>query len=284
MRLLAKLQDIDRRILYVLIALTIIVPLTLQPKQHPRTIFKEVQNAYNTMNTVPKDKVAVISGSWDASTFAENGPQVEVIMRHLFRNNTKFIVVSWNPVGAELMYKTGVKIAKEMGKKYGRDWVHLGYNPGPMYVVVSGMAKDFKVVFKQDRFGHKLSTLPVTKNIKDAKQIGVVVETDASGTVGAWIAYYNTPNNIPLVYCPTAVMAAEAYPYLDSGQLSGMLNGVIGSAQYETLLGMGNERTYSSAACWALSTAHIFIILLIIVGNIGYLAASRGSRGGRRNG
>ncbi|MCE5323099.1 hypothetical protein LLG46_07265 [bacterium] len=283
MNIFAKLQNIDRRILYLLVALVIIIPLVRKPARHPRTIFKEVQSAYDTIQAVPNDKLVILSSYFDAGTVAENGPQVEAMMRHLFRKGTKFATVTWDPVGAELVSKIGKQVSGQMHKQYGRDWVDLGYNPGPMYVIVSGMAKDFQKVIKQDKYGTKLADISATKDVKSAKQIGTVIEVTASGTVPVWIAYFNMPNNIPLVYCPTAVMAAEAYPYLDSGQLNGMLNGVIGSAQYETLLGMGNEATYSSAASWALSTAHIFIIVLLIIGNIGYFAANR-ARGGRRHG
>lgn len=284
MNIFAKLQNIDRRILYLLVALVIIIPLVRKPAKHPHTIFKEVQNAYDTVQAVPNDKLVIMSSYFDAGTVAENGPQVEAMMRHLFRKGTKFATITWDPVGAELVSKIGKKISKQMGKKYGYDWVDLGYNPGPVYVIISGMAKDFPKVIKQDKYGTQLSDIPATKNVKSAKQIGAVIETTASGTVPTWIAYFNMPNNIPLVYCPTAVMAAEAYPYLDSGQLNGMLNGVIGAAQYETLLGMGNKPTYASAASWALSTVHIFIIVLLVIGNIGYFAANRARRGGRRNG
>jgi hypothetical protein len=90
-----------------------------------------------------------------------------------------------------------------------------------------------------------------------------------------WIAYLTTPKHIPLIYCPTAVMSASAYPALDAGQLQGMLNGVMGAAQYETLIGRSHVETDASATSWALSCAHIYIILLIVLGNLGYVAAKR---------
>ncbi len=287
MGIFAKLQTIDRRILYVLIALVIAVPLLKRPARHPHIIFSEVRNAYKAMDTVPKGKIAILSVVWGPGTRAENEPQTEALMRHLFRNGTKFVVLSWDPLGTEISYDDGVRIAREMGKRYGTDWVHLGYNPGPMYTVISGMAKDFHTVFKKDKLGRPLSAIPVTRDVKNYTDIGAVAEITPSGTVNSWIAYFSMPYHKPLVFCPTAVMAAEAYPFLDSGQISGMLNGVIGAAQYETLLGMGNQKTYAAAASWALSSAHIFIIFLILLGNLGYAMAKRRGvrdRGGIGNG
>lgn len=281
MSIFAKLHSIDRRILYLLTAVVIAAPLIMRPSRHPHVIFAEVRNAYNTIQNVPDDKIVIVSTVWGAGTQAENRPQTEAIMRQLFRNNTKFAVISWDPVGAELTYSLGLELQKELGKKYGRDWVHLGYNPGPIYAVLRGMATNFQGTLKVDRRKTPLGELAVTGAVKSHKDIGAVVEITPSGTIATWIAYFNTPYGIPLVFCPTAVMAAEAYPFLDSGQIDGMLNGVIGAAQYETLLGLQNKPTYAAAASWALSSAHIYILLLIVLGNLGYALTRRsGRRGG----
>jgi len=282
----AKLQNIDRRILYLLIALVIAVPLLQRPRRHPHIIFSEVRNAYATIQKVPRDKVVILSAVWGPGTRAENEPQTEALMRQLFRNNTKFVLISWDQLGSAVTYDDGLRLQKEMGKRYGVDWVHLGYNPGPMYTVISGMGKDFRSVFKRDRFGTPLGDIPVTRNLRDHRDIGAVAEITPSGTVAYWIAYFNMPYHVPLVFCPTAVMAAEAYPFLDSGQINGMLNGVMGAAQYETLLGMGNEQTYAAAASWALSAAHICVLALILLGNLGYALSRRAARseGGSRVG
>lgn len=286
MSIFARLQHIDRRILYLLIAAVIATPLLLKPKRHPHVIFREVRNAHKVIDNVPPEKILLMSTVYGAGTVAENGPQTEALMRHAFDKGVKFAVVSWDPVGAKLSYDTGVQLEKEYGKSYGVDWVHLGFRPGPIYAVISGMAESFPKVIDHDRFNTKVGDIPMLRNVKSHRQIGAVAEITPSGTVSTWIAYFTMPYHIPLVFCPTAVMAAEAYPFLDSGQINGMLNGVIGAAQYETLLGMDNVRTYAAAASWALSAAHIFIILLIVAGNLGYLAAKRSGslRGGTRVG
>ena len=285
-KILIKLQQIDRRIIYILLAAVIAVPLIIRPGKHPQIIFPEVQKSYNILNNIPKDKIVLISTIWGPETMSENGPQTEAIMRHLFKSGTGFVLISWNQAGSEITYQMGKKLEKEMGKKYGKDWVHLGYKVPYLDVVLRGMSGDFQKVMGHDKFGTKLSEIPLTKNVKTHAQIGAVVEVTPVASLEAWIAYYCGPNKIPLIYCPAAVMAAEAYPYLDSGQVSGMVNGVVGAAQYEKLLGMDNVRTDAAATCWALSAAHILIIILIILGNIGYLATKRsGSKyGGKKLG
>ena len=93
----------------------------------------------------------------------------------------------------------------------------------------------------------------------------------------------------------TAVMAADNYPYLQSGQLIGMLSGLKGAAEYEKLVDVfaKNNKPFSKEIIkntWvditdksipyqfkkarigmnAQSVAHIMIIVFIILGNIGY--------------
>lgn len=276
-----KLQNIDRRVLYLLIAVVIGVPLVLRPSQHPHMIFDEVRNAYKTINDVPDDKIVLVSIVWGPGTIAENGPQTEVLMRHMFQHNIKFAVVSWDPTGTKITYDMGKQLEKEYHKQYGKDWVHLGYKLFYPQAVVRGMAINFPSIVKNDIDHTPTKKLPVIAKVRGSQDIGAVVEITPSGTVESWISYFTGPYDVPLVYCPTAVMAAEAYPFLDSGQVDGMLNGVIGAVQYETLIGRGNLKTDAAATSWALSTAHIFIILLIIVGNLAFLASKRSSRRGR---
>lgn len=275
MNLLIKLQNIDRRILYVLVAIALSVPVIMRPSKHPDFVFPEVQRAYDTIDSVKPGQIVLLSTSWGAGTKAENEPQMQALMRHMFAKHIKFAVMSWDPAGSEITFQSGEQVQKDMHATYGKDWVHLGYKTGAANAIISGLAENFPRVMKQDRKGTPLSQLPAVSYVKNYKQIGVVVDITSVGMMGYWISYLTTPKHIPLIYCPTAVMSASAYPQLDSGQLKGMLNGVMGAVQYETLIGRGNVATDASATSWALSAAHIYIIVLIILGNLGYLAAKR---------
>lgn len=284
MNLLIKLQNIDRRVLYILVAVVLSVPVIIRPSKHPETIFPEVQRSYDVIDKIPPDQIVLLSTFWGAGTKAENEPQMEALMRHMFAKHIKFAIMSWDPAGTEITYQSAERIQKAMHAKYGEDWVHLGYKTGATNAIISGLAENFQSFMKQDRFGTPLSKLPAVSGVKNYKQIGAVVDITAVGSIGYWIAYLTTPKHIPLIYCPTAVMSASAYPYLDSGQMKGMLNGVMGAVQYETLIGRSGIASDASATSWALSAAHIYIILLILLGNLGYLAAKRAGTGGSRLG
>lgn len=279
MNWLIRLQNIDRRILYVIVVVVLSIPLVVRPSKHPDTIFPEVQSTYDTIDNVKPGKIVLLSTSFGAGTKAENEPQMQALMRHMFKKHIKFVILSWDPAGSEITYQSGLAVQKDMHAQYGRDWVHLGYRTGATNAIISGLSENFPQVMKQDKMGTPLSKLPAVSYVKNYKQIGAVVDITSVSLMGLWIAYLTTPKHIPLIYCPTAVMSAGAYPYLDSGQLSGMLNGVMGAVQYEKLIGRENVRTDASAISWALSAAHIYILLLIILGNLGYLVARRSGTG-----
>lgn len=269
-RFLRFMQNIDRRILYILVAAIISVPLIMKPNYHPSIVFDEVTNAYNVLERVPADKAVFISTIWSGSTSAENGEQTKIIVRHLFKNNTPFVIVSWDQAGNQLSYDMVEEVSKEMGKKYGKDWIHLGYRIPNLQTMLRGFGTDFYGTFKTDFHGTDLKKLPLGAKLKNAKDFGAVTEITPAATLESWIAYFCEPYHVPLVYCPTAVLAASAYPFLDTGQVAGMLNGVVGAAQYETLLGDNKKPTSAGAMSLSLSLAHIVILIFIVIGNLAY--------------
>jgi hypothetical protein len=70
-------------------------------------------------------------------------------------------------------------------------------------------------------------------------------------------------------------MAPGYYPFLDSGQMQGMLVGAKGAAELEILV---DRPAKASRIMNVQSWAHLLIILLIVIGNLGYIF-TRGRRG-----
>jgi len=287
MDLLIKLQKIDRRIIYALVVVVLMLPLIFHPAGHPTLVTPEVHDAFDVIDQVPKDKMVILSSAWGPSTEYENGPQTAALMHHMLLKGIRFGIVSWDPQGAQLTYNIGNNLQTELHKQYGVDWVHFGYKV-LIEAALRGIGTNLPKTMETDMNGTRLtdlSKLPVMKGIRDSRDIGAVVEISASGTLEGTMTYMTQPNNLPLLYCPTAVMSVEAYRYLDSRQLKGMLNSAVGAAQYETLIGLSSFTTPASVTTWALSTAHIFIIVLILLGNLGYFASKKAARrqGGEAN-
>jgi hypothetical protein len=127
------------------------------------------------------------------------------------------------------------------------------------------------------------------QGIKTPKDISLIVEVSASQAHTTWIQYFqgsgidyrSGKDGIPMLFCPTGVMAPEAFPLLASGQLSGMLGGVKGAAEYETILFNEHKiaKGFGTQAMASQSLSHFLILTMVILGNVGmYLERKR--RGG----
>jgi hypothetical protein len=271
MRFLTKFQNIDRRIMYILLAVVVAVPL-IWNLQLPIATTPDVRSFYDTVENIPEGKIAVLSIVWASGTIAENGPQTEAIVRHMFKKGVPFAILSWDQQGTTLAGNIAQRVAKEMGKEYGVDWVNWGYRPAYISQFVRALAKDVPKTVVTDINGTPITKIPMMRNVKNVKDIGMVVDITPSATVEVWIAFFGQPYRIPVGYAPTAVMVPEGYNYLDAKQIAGMLPGMVGAAEYETLINSPGKGLRGASA---LSTSHMLIIILIVLGNLGYLAARR---------
>lgn len=258
--------------MYLLLAVVIAIPLIWR-LDLPMIVSPAAQGVYDTVEKMPADKLAIIIIYWGSGTTAENRPQVEALMRHLMMRGKRVAVLAFDPQGSQFSYESGAAVAKELGKKYGTDWVHFGYRPPANLVpLLLSFPKDVIGAFQTDKDGKKLADLPVMRGVKTIKDIGLLADTTSVGELDMWIAYVYGPHRTPIVYGPTSVMAPEGYNPLDAGQIKGMLTGMKGAAEYEHLL---KSPGFASRAAGALSTSHVLIIVLIIVGNIGYISSRR---------
>lgn len=271
MRLLDGLQRIDRRVMYALLVAVIALPMFVRFKL-PTAITPEVRGVYDTIESIPAGKIALLSGDWGAGTLAESLPQTDALMRHLFRNNVKFAILPWAPQTTTLMQNTAERLAPQYGKKYGRDWVNWGWKAVPMVAFLKSMAKDVAGTVKEDYRGTPLAKLPAMDGVKTIDDIGFVCHITPVGNIMIWVAFVQAVYGTPIAYAPTAVMVAQGYDPLDAKQLVGMLPGLVGGAQYEVLLGEpGSGVRWSNS----LSLAELLMIVLIVLANIGYFAGRR---------
>ena len=89
-----------------------------------------------------------------------------------------------------------------------------------------------------------------------------------------WVQYACDPKGVPLSSGCTSIMVTDAIPYVESGQLQGILAGMPGAAEYEQLvyshLKEYNFTGEATGMMSAQSISHIVIVLFIIFGNITY--------------
>jgi hypothetical protein len=257
---------IDRRWIYLVLFVVTLAPLVFRWRL-PLYVGQDARNLYASIEQLPTNRLVVLSTVWEAGTLAESRPQTRALMRHPLRRRIPLAIVS-------IGYQTTVQLAQDAAEwavareghgTYGVDWINLGFKigSGPF---VQAMAQNIPGLLEVDWRGRPLSQFPIMRGVTSFRDVSMLIDVTGSDTVEEyWIPFVHKPYGVPIGYAPTAVMAPMAYPYLDAGQLVGMITGMRGAAEYEQLLG------YQDVGSWAMagqSFAHAFILVLIVVGNV----------------
>ncbi len=275
-----RLQTIDRRVIYAILIGVILIPLFLPGLSLPTYPSKQSQDFYNTVEQVAKQspqKIVIVDGQWSPSTRGENQWQAEAIVTHLMMRHVHFAILSFDTQNNTVMQTLVVApLAKKYGYVYGRDYINWGYRPAAVFVpTVKSLVVDIPGTIKKDYKGTPVTDFPVMKGIKSRADVGAVIEVTPTASGDVWLGLFEQNNTPPFLFAPTAVMAPTYYPYVDTGQIAGMLTGIKGAGDYEGLLG---THSFGTRAAGALSLVYGLIILLIIVGNVGYYAARGATR------
>jgi hypothetical protein len=273
------IQDIDRRIIYLVVFLVVSIPFFLSirapmevgpPAQH---LFDCVENiaAYN--KTAPKEKIVLIIPEWDPAVQAECKPQTRAMMEHCMKRGVKFATMSWfYPQGVELAEKVAEECEKKYKKKYGVDWVSWGYKPFSLATFLA-FIKDIYTLVEKDSKDTSIREVPLMKNVDSLRDVGLVFYVSGGSGIGYYINYALPEIGFSIGTGCTAILGPEMRPYLDSRQLVGMMEGMAGAAQYEKLLEFKEGR--GTRGMGSQSFAHLWIIFTIALGNVGYLVHRR---------
>ena len=269
------LQQIPRYGIYLLLAGVVIWQI-LFPRPLPIVPSRTTQGVYDAIAAVPDDKLVLISTDWDASTQAETGPQTEAIIHACLQNGKRFAIMNLAPpMGVKLANDIAQRVTAEYDADYGVDWCNWGYKYGYDNVLIA-MAKNIPKTIGDDFHGDPVAGLPMMQDVRDIKSIGLVIEvTGLAAVTEYWIGLIQGVYGTPFASAYTAVMAPGYYPFLDSGQMKGMLVGAKGAAEMEVLV---DRPAKASVIMNVQSWAHVLIIALIVLGNLGYLFARSRSR------
>jgi hypothetical protein len=113
------------------------------------------------------------------------------------------------------------------------------------------------------------------QRLHQLKDFSLVVSLSA-GTPGidTWIAYGSDKFKFKMGGGATAVQAPAMSPYLQAGQLVGLIGAMRGAAEYEYLLDR-KEPGEATKGMDAISLGHYLIVALIFMGNLAYVFAKR---------
>ncbi|OUX36897.1 MAG: hypothetical protein CBE33_04480 [Candidatus Pelagibacter sp. TMED273] len=285
-----KLGDLDRRIIFLLIGLAVLIPL-INPNliDLPLGEDRNTKIVYNSISDLNVNDRVLVSFAYGASTKPEVHPMAIGLLNHLFSKGIKVYIVSlWpeSPIMAEQAISS-IKNSNLFNIKEGIDYVMFDYKVGG-FVVIKGIADNFRDIYQQDKNGKSINDLPIMENIYNVTDFDFVFDFSAGVPGNAeWVQYACDPKNVPLSSGCTSIMVTDAIPYVESGQLKGILAGMPGAAEYEKMVydfmvyEQKNNSSYINskgdivkgkayARMSAQSVAHLLMVIFIIIGNIAY--------------
>ena len=294
------MDNIDRRVIYCLVAFSLGLPLVFRinlPPAEMETASQFYRAVENLNAEGSAGKIALIAADWGPNTQAENKPQTELAIEHLMRKRIPFAVITIYALASPFLDALPREVARRLEREnpgerwtYGVDWINIGYRPGSGVMIQSmAKAKNLKDYWKTDAYGRPLEEIPLMEQINSIKDISMVMEfTGLVGAFNHWIQFFQADGYRPeFVHGCTSITIPEAHIYLSSRQIVGLHEGIAGAAWYDTLLNenfskRGKEGGVSPALRinTGLAFAHLVIIAFIILGNLGlfreFLAKRRG--------
>jgi hypothetical protein len=254
----------DRRYLFVAVAFYVVFPVIVTIS-FPTSLSPESITLYEAVDALPDSSTVMLTFDYYASTLAETEPMSRAALHHLFKKDCRVVTMTTIPLGGPSISERVTRdLAQQYGKIYGRDFVNLGYKAN--YVaVLKGMGSSIEAIYPADNSGTPLSEIPMMADIKNYDDIDFIYVVADNGIVEYWISIVQSQYQARVGSGVTAVMAPKIYAYVSSGQMTGMLGGMKGAAEYETMVGHPGSATQGMGAQ---SMAHLFIIISVISGNV----------------
>ena len=288
---MTKITKLDRRWIFLLVAIAVIFP-QIFPFGQPMKTTPPVENVFKYIEGLPDDARVFICLDYDPASEAELYPMTKVVMRHCFERNIKVIATTFWATGRGLIDRVFSELEQEYNLNHGDDYVNYGFRVGGSLVIIQA-GEDFRAAFPKAKT-LRTEEMPVTKDIKRLTDIDYFIDLAAGATLdGWWVGYGVEWYGITLGGGCTAVSATQYYPYLNTGQINGLIGGLKGVAEYEKLVNakysdMPNPKRkpeadkemksfagLGAAGMGSQSIVHVLVVFLVVFNNIIYFLSKK---------
>ncbi|MEE8576023.1 MAG: hypothetical protein V3T31_02100 [candidate division Zixibacteria bacterium] len=284
MDIFQKLMKLDRRWVFLFLAAVCVGGYYMDYKL-PIRVTNEVQTIFDFIESRKPGEIIFVAMDYDPSNQAELHPMSYALVEHCWRKELKVIFTALSQNGPGMVDQAIRDISDSLaldrtfnGVEYkgreivnGVDYTFLGYKPYFAIIILS-MGQNFRISFPTDYYGTPLDSLPMMRGVLNYDQIAGLLDIAGGNITDSWISYGQGRYNFPMALCLTGVMTAQYYPYLNSGQIFGLMGGMLGAAQYEVL---SDNPGLAIDGMRVQLPAHLVIVLFIVLGNIGYFLERR---------
>jgi hypothetical protein len=267
-----RINNLDRRIIYLLAWIVVLTPL-MNPMGLPIPISDDARTWHSYVeNEINDGDVVLFAPMYGVSGMPELFPMSVATMKHIMQKDVTIVVVSfWNQGPLVFNQLLDQVDPADYGYVYGENWIRLGYIPGGETAMGSFGANIHTTVTADYVEGRALDTFSMMDDIQSGEDIDIIIsiETGTPGTA-EWMRQFNAPFGTAQITGCIGVSVSGMIPYVQSGQLQALMPGLATSGEYEILL---QDPGLAVAASDAISTSHIYVSLLVIIGNIAWFAS-----------
>jgi hypothetical protein len=267
------LEGIPRWVIYLLLTIVMAYPIA-RPIGLPIPVTEYSQGVYDAVEGLKEGDVVCYETNVGVGRIPELHPGQIALLQHILTKPVKMIMIMQEVEAPKVLVDYTLPELDFMGKKYGEDYVVLGYLPG-FETGAAAFATDIHSQFEKDYYGTPIGNLPMMENIKSMEDITIILGTAGTESI-YYIRQWVEPYGVKLALATHSMNFPSFIPYYDAGQYVGLLDGIRGAAEYEVLT---NNPGRAVAGSDALSSGTMLTIILVIMGNLGYtITRTRGKR------
>jgi hypothetical protein len=269
-----------RALARILVALLFIIvlaglrafPLGLQPS--PMLTPPELRDMFNQIDqAVPQSAPVLLAVDYEPGRSGEMYSASSPVIEHLMAKNARIVVLSTVPTGPALAQRLLSDSARDLNEKtkqsydLGAQTVNLGYLPGGTISLLEFAQLPSRAAPATLEGNFDIWNQPFLQDVKDLTGFSqVIVLTDSAETGRAWVEQVQPlMGKIPLFMVTSAQAAPLLMPYVQSQQINGMVNGLLGGVIY----GQWRQVDTPAGIYWESYQVGILLaVLLILIGGL----------------
>ena len=262
-----KINNVDRRYIWWTLLISMMIIL-VYPLGIPISITEPTTDAYDFIVGLEEGDVVLFSQDDTATVHLAVGESVVNVFRYFLENNIKFVILSLQQPGISTTVAVLDSIPNIEDYEYGVDYVHFGFYSGGESVA-SSLVDDVWATLGADIDGTPVSEIPIMADLKKASDFDAWVESGGGGEYLFYIKNWSISEGIPGIAIQTSAnVGAMTTWWTNNRILPGFVGDQRGAVELSQL--MGYPSTFV-AMLDAQSVGHMFLIALILIGNVFYL-------------
>ncbi len=238
----------------------------------------EMVDAFTAVGNLAPDSAVLVVFDYDPALFGELEAAAAPVIDHLLVQGPRLAIISTSPTGPALAEQFLLETQASHQYKRGVQYVDLGYLAGGPTGVL-GFASNPRATSGADGDWD----LPPLANVDELSDFAlIIILTDNADTGRVWIEQTraaidnDTPaytDDTPILMAISAQAEPMLLPYYDSGQVQGIVTGLVGGKTYEET----RDQSGLASGYWgAFSMATTAAVLLITGGAVwGALTSAR---------